>query len=63
MTWSEIKKAAEKSGISDEDDLSGIQCELHRGNKTFHVIRLGRVVRLVEDTSIEAAKDASGCAC
>jgi hypothetical protein len=63
MTWLEIKKAAEMSGISDEDDLSAIQCELYRGNKTFHIIRLGRFVRLVEDTSKEAAQDASGCAC
>jgi hypothetical protein len=63
MTWQEIKKAAEVSGIREEDDLSAIQCEPHRGNKTFHLIRLGRFVRLVEDTSKDAAKDASGCTC
>ncbi|HEY7543940.1 MAG TPA: hypothetical protein VID27_03615 [Blastocatellia bacterium] len=63
MTWSEIKKAAEKAGIKEEDELSGIQCEPHHGNKSFHVLRLGRRVKLVEDFSEDAKKEASGCTC
>ena len=63
MTWLEIKKAAESAGIEDDDELSGIQCEMHNGKKSFHVLRLARVVRLVEDPSEDARREASGCSC
>ena len=33
MTWREIKRAAEVSGIKEDDDLSGIQCEQQRGKE------------------------------
>jgi hypothetical protein len=63
VNWSEIKKATEAAGIRDDDELSSIQCDLNLGNKTFHVVRLGRFVRLVEDLSSEAQKEAVGCTC
>jgi len=37
MTWREIKRAAEVSGIKEDDDLSGIQCEQQRGKRAYSV--------------------------
>lgn len=63
MTWSEIKKAVEDAGIAEEDEVSVIQCQAHDGNKTLHKIKLGRFVKLSEDFSESARKDAGGCTC
>ena len=63
MTWAEIKKAVEQVGIHETDEISGIQCEPHNGNKTLHVLKLGKFIKLVEDFSEEARREASGCAC
>jgi hypothetical protein len=63
MTWSEIKRAAEEAGIEEDEELSGIHCEIHNGRKTFHVLRLGRVAKLVEDFGEDARSEASGCTC
>ncbi len=63
MTWSEIKKAVEDAGIADEDEVSVIECQQHNGNKTLHKLKLGRFVKLAEDFSEDARKDASGCSC
>lgn len=63
MTWSEIKNAVEDAGIADEDEVSVIQCQAHDGNKTFHTLKLGKFVKLAEDTSDGARADASGCTC
>lgn len=61
MTWLEIKKAVEESGIKEEDDICTIQCAIHHGNKSLHPVRLGKFVRLTEDLSEEAFSEASGC--
>jgi hypothetical protein len=63
MKWSEIKRAAEQAGINDEDEISAIQCETQHGAKRFHILKLGRFVRLVEDFSESARKEAGGCTC
>jgi hypothetical protein len=63
MTWSEIKKAAEQAGINEEDEISVIQCETRHGAKRFHILKLGRFIRLVEDFSESARSEASGCTC
>lgn len=51
MTWKEIKKAVDVAGISEEDEVSVIECQPHDGNKTLHKIKLGRFVKLAEDFS------------
>jgi hypothetical protein len=62
MTWSEIKQAIEQSGISEDDEIIEIHCQLEGGNKTLHRVRLGRAIRLDEDLSERAQKEgASGC--
>lgn len=63
MTWSEIKKAVEEAGIDERDEVSVIECQAHNGNKTFHILKLGRYVKLAEDFSDSARADASGCTC
>jgi hypothetical protein len=63
MTWSEIKKAVEDVGIADEYEVSVIQCQAHDGDKTLHKLKLGKFVKLEENLSESARKDASGCTC
>ncbi len=63
MTWSDIKKAAEQAGINEEDEISSIDCQLHYGDKTFHILRLGNSQKLVEGFSEDIRKEASGCTC
>ena len=63
MTWTEIKNAVEKAGIKENDEVTVIQCEPRNGAKTFHVIKLGKVVKLAEDFAESAIHEASGCTC
>ena len=63
MTWTEIKNAVAQAGIKESEDITAIQCELHDGAKTFHIIKLGKTVKLAEDLSEAARQAASGCAC
>jgi hypothetical protein len=63
MTWTEMKNAVEKAGIKENDEITVIQCEPHNGAKTFHVIKLGKVVKLAEDFAESAKREASGCTC
>jgi hypothetical protein len=63
MTWKEIKKAVEDAGIGEEDEVSVIQCQAHDGDKTLHKIKLGKFLKLSEDSSEGARQDASGCTC
>lgn len=63
MTWKEIKKAVGDAGISEDDEVSVIECQPHDGNKTLHKIKLGKFVKPAEDFSEEARKSASGCTC
>ena len=63
MTWSEIKKAVEQVGVSDDEEISVIQCENGDGDHTFHKVRLGKMLKLAENVSAEKARDdAQGCA-
>jgi hypothetical protein len=63
MTWAEIKKAAEAAGVSEDEEISLIQCESGEGTHTFHKVRLGNTVRLAENISVEKARAAAnGCA-
>jgi hypothetical protein len=63
MKWSEIKRAAEQAGIKEDDEISAIHCEMHHGARRFHILKLGRFIRLVEDFSESARSEASGCTC
>ena len=63
MTWKEIKKAVDEAGISEEDEVSAIECQPHDGDKTLHGLKLGKFVKLAESLSEEARKNASGCTC
>ena len=63
MTWREIKKAVDEAGISEEDEVSVIECQPHDGDKTLHKLKLGKFVKLAENFSEEARKNASGCTC
>ena len=61
MTWKQIKEAVEHSGIEEDEEIQLIQCENGHGDGTFHKVRLGKTVKLAENT-IEDTKDYSGCA-
>ncbi len=62
MTWSEIKKAVEEAGVQDEDTVSSIECLNNDGDKTLHVMRFKRSIKLIENYLDNAwIKDSSGC--
>lgn len=61
MTWKQIKEAVEEAGIEDSEEITTIQCENGHGDGTFHQMRLGRALKLREN-SVEDAEDCSGCA-
>jgi hypothetical protein len=62
MKWSEIKKAVEQTGISEDDEILEIHCESHDGGKTLQPMKLGNSIRLVEPISEEAQKrEAASC--
>lgn len=61
MTWKQIKTAVEEAGVEEDEEISLIECENGDGDGTFHKMRLGRAVKLVENTSYES-EDYSGCA-
>jgi hypothetical protein len=63
MTWSQIKKAVERAGIRASDEILAIECEVRNGNGTLRMIPQGKFIRLAEEPSKEAGRDASGCAC
>lgn len=63
MTWGEIKKAVEQAGVTEDEEISSIQCENGDGDHTFHKVRLGKALKLAENISGEAARrEAKGCA-
>jgi len=63
MTWKEIKNAVEEAGVSEDDEISLIQCENQAGDHSFHKVRLGRSLKLAENVSAEELrKSAEGCA-
>ena len=61
MTWAEIKRAVEGAGVKETDEIRTIHCDNHDGNKTFHMVKLGKAVKLAEDTK-EQSEDSAGCA-
>ena len=61
MTWKQIKEAVEGAGIEDNEEIRLIQCENGDGVGTFHKMRLGKALKLTENT-LENAEDNSGCA-
>jgi hypothetical protein len=61
MTWAEIKKAVEQAGIKEEQEIYAIHCSHRRGEKKFHVIKIGKALKLSEDTQDER-EDYAGCA-
>jgi hypothetical protein len=56
MKWSEIKNAVERSGISEDDEILEIHCELRDGDKKLHPAKQGDFVRLSEHLSEEAQR-------
>lgn len=44
MTWAEIKEAAEKAGVKEEDEICMILCENGKGNKSFNKTKLGKAI-------------------
>jgi hypothetical protein len=56
MKWSEIKEAVERSGVSEDDEILEIHCELSDGDKELHPSKQGRYLRLSEHLSKEAQK-------
>jgi len=62
MKWSEIKEAVERSGVSEDDEILEIHCELREGDKTLHPTRLGDFILLSEYLSEETQRrDLAGC--
>ena len=63
MKWSEIKEAVEQSGVSEDDEILEIHCELREGDKALHPTRQGNYITLSENLSEETLKsDLAGCA-
>ena len=56
MKWSEIKEAVERSGVSEDDEILEIHCELSEGDKELHPSKQGRFLRLSEHLSKEAQR-------
>lgn len=61
MTWKQIKEAVEEAGISEDEEIKLIECENGDGDGTFHKMRLGKAIKLTENT-VEKPEDISGCA-
>ena len=63
MTWKEIKNAVEKAGVTEDEEITVIQCENEIGDHTFHKVRLGRSLKLAENISPDEMREsAEGCA-
>ena len=63
MTWAEIKSAVEQAGVDEDEEIGLIQCENGDGDHTFHKVRLGKTLKLMENVSEEVARrEAEGCA-
>ena len=63
MTWKEIKNAVEQAGVSEDEEITVIQCENEAGDHTFHKVRLGRSLKLAENVSPDQLREsAEGCA-
>ena len=63
MTWREVKQAVEEAGVLEDEEIEMIQCENGKGDHTFHKVRLGQMLKLVENVSEEKARQAAnGCA-
>jgi hypothetical protein len=56
MKWSEIKQAVERSGVSDDDEILEIHCELYDGDKLLHPSKQGAFIILNEYLSDEAQR-------
>jgi hypothetical protein len=56
MKWSEIKEAVERSGVSEDDEILEIHCELRDGDKALHPSKQGDFIRLNEYLSDEARR-------
>jgi hypothetical protein len=56
MKWSEIKEAVEKSGVSEDDEILEIHCELRDGDKALHPSKQGDFLTLSEYLSREAQR-------
>jgi hypothetical protein len=56
MKWAEIKEAVERSGVSEDDEILEIHCELSDGDKELHPSKQGRFLRLSEHLSKEAQR-------
>ena len=61
MTWKQIKEAVEEAGVEDNEEIRLIQCENGEGDGTFHKMKLGKAVKLVEN-ALEDLAIVSGCA-
>jgi len=60
MTWKQIKAAVEEAGVDDNEEIRLIECENGDGDGTFHKVRLGKAIKLKENTPDNPA-DFSGC--
>lgn len=61
MTWKQIKEAVEEAGVDDNEEIRLIECENGDGDGTFHKMRLGKTIKLTENT-VDNPEDFSGCA-
>ncbi|PWT88920.1 MAG: hypothetical protein C5B55_12245 [Blastocatellia bacterium] len=62
MTWAQIKRAVEEAGVTDDEEITLIQCENGDGDHTFHKVHLGRRLKLSENISPDKARrEAEGC--
>ena len=61
MTWMQIKEAVEEAGVEDNEEIRLIECENGDGDGTFHKVRMGKAIKLTENT-VENPENFSGCA-
>ena len=53
MTWKDIKKAVEESGIKETDEICLVECKFQHGDKTLHKSKMGRAFKLSEGETEE----------
>jgi hypothetical protein len=61
MTWNKIKRAVEKAGVKEEDEILLIHCENREGDNTFHKMKLGKGLVLSENVTVDQT-ETTGCA-
>ena len=59
MKWAELKRAVEQAGVTDDDEIIAIECEMHHGGGSLQKVHQGNFIRLIEDLDQGTIEDAA----